>query len=331
MLDFKNVIGHEQVIEHMQNAIKYKKVSHAYILNGEEGTGKKLLANVFAKALQCQAGESDSCGTCTSCLQVDSGNHPDIKYVTHEKASIGVDDIRGQINSDMGIKPYSSQYKIYIIDDASKMTEQAQNALLKTIEEPPAYGIIILLTDNLNQLLPTILSRCVTLNLKPIRTEMVKNYLMNEHKIPDYMAELSASFSQGNIGKAIKYASSEEFLKIKEEVLHLLRHIEEMEFYEIIDAIKNISINKLEINDYLDLIILWYRDILMFKVTKNPNLLLFKEEYKYISNQASMRDYEGIENIINAIDKAKIRLKANVNFDIAIELMLLTLKENAND
>lgn len=331
MLNFKNVVGHEQVIEHMQNAIQYKKVSHAYILNGENGTGKKLLANVFAKALQCQAGESDSCGTCTSCLQVDSGNHPDIKYITHEKASIGVDDIRDQINSNIGIKPYSSQYKIYIIDDASKMTEQAQNALLKTIEEPPVYGIIILLTDNLNQLLPTILSRCVTLNLKPIRIDMIKNYLMSEHQIPDYMAELSASFCQGNIGKAIKYASSEEFLKIKEEVLHLLRHIEDMEFYEIINAIKSISINKLEINDYLDLIILWYRDILMFKVTKNPNLLLFKEEYKYISKQASMRDYEGIENIINSVDKAKIRLKANVNFDIAIELMLLTLKENAND
>lgn len=331
-MDFKSVIGHEQVIEHMQNAIKYKKVSHAYILNGEEGTGKKLLANVFAKALQChQEDDTDSCGTCTSCLQADSGNHPDIKYITHEKISIGVDDIREQVNNDIGIKPYNSQYKIYIIDDADKMTEQAQNAILKTIEEPPVYGIIILLTDNLNQLLPTILSRCVTLNLKPVRTDMIKDYLMTEYKIPDYMADLSASFCQGNVGKAIKYASSEEFLKIKEEVLHLLRYIEEMEFYEIIDAIKSISVNKLEINDYLDLIMLWYRDILMFKVTKNPNLLLFKEEYKYISNQASMRDYEGIENIINAIDKAKIRLKANVNFDIAIELMLLTLKENAND
>lgn len=331
MLNFKNVVGHEQVIEHMKNAIQSKKVSHAYILNGEDGTGKKLLANVFAKALQCQAKESDPCGTCTSCLQAGSGNHPDIKYIIHEKASIGVDDIRDQINSNISIKPYCSQYKIYIIDDASKMTEQAQNALLKTIEEPPAYGIIMLLTNNLNQLLPTILSRCVTLNLKPIRTDMIKNYLMNEHQIPDYMAELSASFCQGNIGKAIKYASSEEFLKVKEEVLHLLRNIEDMEFYEIINIIKSISINKLEIDDYLDLIILWYRDILMFKVTKNPNLLLFKEEYKYILNQASMRDYEGIENIINSIDKAKIRLKANVNFDIAIELMLLTLKENAND
>lgn len=325
-MDFKSIIGHEQIKEHMQNAIKYNKVSHAYILNGEEGSGKKLLANVFARALECNKGGTDACGTCISCIQAESGNHPDIKYVTHEKASIGVDDIREQINNDIGIKPYSSQYKIYIIDDGSKMTEQAQNALLKTLEEPPTYGIIIILTDNINQLLPTILSRCVTLNLKPVSTDLIKNYLMEKHKVPDYIAELSASFSQGNVGKGIKYASSEEFLKMKDEVLHLLRYIDDMEFYEIIDAIKNISVNKLEIEDYLDLIMLWYRDILMFKATNDPNVLLFKEEYRYISSQANIRDYEGIENIINAINKAKIRLKANVNFDIAIELMLLSLK-----
>lgn len=331
MTDFKNIIGHEQIIEHMQNAILYQKISHAYILNGEKGSGKKLLADVFAKTLQCESKETTPCGVCRTCLQMESGNQPDVIYVTHEKASIGVDDIREQVNNDIGIKPYSSRYKIYIIEDAHKMTEQAQNALLKTIEEPPVYGILILLTENVNQLLPTILSRCVTLNLKPVRTELIKEYLMTEYKIPDYAAGISASFCQGNVGKAISYASSEEFLKMKEEALHLLRNIEDMELYEIIDAIKGIALNKLEINDFIDLMMLWYRDILMFKVTKNPNLLLFKEEFKYISRQASTRDYEGIENIINAMDKAKIRLKANVNFDIAIELMLLTLKENGND
>lgn len=331
MSGFNKIIGHEQIIEHLQNAIKYKKVSHAYILNGEKGSGKKLLAETFAKTVQCESGDVNPCGNCTSCIQMDTHNHPDVVHVTHEKASIGVDDIRSQVNSDIGIKPYSSQYKIYIIDDADKMTEQAQNALLKTIEEPPSYGIVILLTDNINQLLSTILSRCVTLNLKPIQTDIIKEYLMREYHIPDYAAALSASFSQGNIGKAIRYASSEEFLKIKDEVLHLLRYIDDIELYEIIDAIKQMSTNKLEINDYIDLMVLWYRDVLMFKVTKNPNLLLYKEEYKYISGQSSKRDYEEIENIINAMDKAKIRLKANVNFDIAIELMLLTLKENEND
>lgn len=331
MFNFNKVVGHEQVVAHIQNAVKLNKISHAYIINGEKGMGKKMLANLFVQTLQCEKGEINPCGSCQSCVQMKDGNQPDVINVTHEKASIGVDDIRHQINNSMGIKPYISKYKIYIIDDGNKMTEQAQNALLKTIEEPPAYGIIIILTENADKLLPTILSRCVTLNLKPIHTEAIKESLMKDYQIPDYAAGISAMFSQGNMGKAIRYATSDEFIQRKEEVLHILRHIEEMELHEIIDATKDISKNKLEINDYIDLMILWYRDILMFKVTKNPNLILFKEEYKYISDQANTRDYESIENIIHALEKAKVRLKANVNFEIAMELMLLTLKENDND
>lgn len=328
MYDFGSIVGHEQIIEHLQSAIKMGKVSHAYIINGEKGMGKKTIAYTFAKTLQCGEHATNSCNTCKSCLQVESGNHPDVITVTHEKISIGVDDIRVQVNGDIAIKPYSGPYKIYIIDDADKMTEQAQNALLKTIEEPPAYAIIILLTTNSSKLLPTILSRCVMLNLKPVSSDAIKEYLMKEYNVPDYMANMSATFSQGILGRAIRYASSEEFIHSKEEVLHLLKYIDDMELYEIMEAIKSLSTHKLEINDYLDLMILWYRDILMFKVTKNANLLLFKEEYKFIAEQASKKDYEGIENIINAMNKAKIRLNANVNFDTVMELMLLTLKEN---
>lgn len=328
MYDFGSVVGHEQIIEHLQSAIKRGKVSHAYIVNGEKGMGKKTLAYTFAKTLQCEEHSTNSCNHCKSCLQIESSNHPDVITVTHEKLSIGVDDIRLQVNSDIAIKPYSGPYKIYIIDEADKMTEQAQNALLKTIEEPPAYAVIILLTSNSSKLLPTILSRCVSLNLKPVASEDIKAYLMKECSVPDYLANMSANFSQGILGRAIRYASSEEFTKSKEEVLHLLKYIDDMELHEIMEAIKSLSTHKLEINDYIDLMILWYRDILMFKVTKNPNLLLFKEEYKYISEQASKKDYEGIENIINAMNKAKVRLNANVNFDTTMELMLLTLKEN---
>ena len=143
-------------------------------------------------------------------------------------------------------------------------------------------------------------------------------------------AELSANFSQGNVGKAIRYGSSEDFMQMKDSVLHLLRYIDDMELYEIMESIKALSVYKLEITDYIDLMILWYRDVLMFKVTSDPNVLLYSSEIKYISKQAIGRDYEQIENIMNAMEKAKIRLNANVNFDTTIELMLLALKENGN-
>lgn len=149
MLGFNDILGHEQIKEHFRNAVQTGKVSHAYILSGEAGMGRKSLANAFALSLLCEKGMEEPCMQCHACKQVLSGNHPDLIYVTHEKpASIGVDDIREQINDTIQVRPYSSYYKIYIVDEAEKMTVQAQNALLKTIEEPPAYAVILLLTTN---------------------------------------------------------------------------------------------------------------------------------------------------------------------------------------
>lgn len=328
MQDFTHIIGHTGIINHLQNAIRTGKISHAYIFHGEEGMGKKTLARIFAKSLQCADRGVDPCNKCKSCIQAESGNHPDIIWLTHEKASIGVDDIRTQINADIQVKPYQSQYKIYIIDSADKMTESAQNALLKTIEEPPDYAIIILLSCNINQLLPTILSRCVILDLKPIDKQLIKEFLMLKHHIPDYKAEVAAGFSGGNVGKAIKYASSEEFESKKEDILHILRYIDEMELHEIISGIKTISENKSSISDYIDIMLLWFRDVLMLKATNDPNLLLFKDEYQTIRKQANIRGYDKIENIIKSMEDAKTKLNANVNFDITIELMLLNIKES---
>lgn len=330
MQGFEQIIGHESIIEHLQNAISSNKVSHAYLIHGEEGMGKKMLTSAFAKTLQCKEKGIISCDRCKSCLQADTGNHPDIKWVTHEKISIGVDDIRLQVNADIQVKPYDSSYKIYIIDNADKLTEQAQNALLKTMEEPPEYVVIVLLVSNINVILPTILSRCVTLNLKPVDKGAIKEYLMLNQQIPDYKAEMAATFSGGNVGKAIKYASSEDFDKMKEEVLHILKYIDDMELHEIISGLKMLTANKGSIEDYIDLMMLWYRDVVMYKATMDPDLLLYREELSFIKKQANIRSYEGVEKIISAMEKAKIRLKANVNFDIAIELMLLTIKENSN-
>ncbi len=330
MQDFHQIIGHESIIEHLQNSIQAGKVSHAYIFHGEEGMGKKLLASVFAKTLQCMEGGIRSCNKCLSCMQSETGNQPDVAWVTHEKLSISVDDIRVQVNGDIRIKPFSSPYKIYIIDSAEKLTEQAQNALLKTMEDPPEYAVILLLVKNINVILPTILSRCVVLNLKPVDKKTIKAFLMEQYQIPDYMAEVAADFSGGNVGKAVKYASSEDFERKKEDVLHILRYIDEMELSEVISGIKTISENKPVIEDYIDLMMLWYRDVLMLKATNNPNLLLYKNEFPFIKKQANTRSYEEIENIIGGMEKAKIRLKANVNFDITIELMLLKIKENSN-
>lgn len=329
MSDFKDILGHEEIISHLQNAIRLKKISHAYILDGEEGAGKNLLAQTFAQTLQCEKGEVSPCGACRSCRQAVSGNQPDIIHVEHRNAgSIGVEDIREQLCGDIQIRPYASPYKIYIVDEAEKMTIQAQNALLKTIEEPPSYGVILLLTTNSEAFLPTILSRCVTLKLRPVKDDLVRKYLMEELRVPDYQADLCTAFARGNVGRAKALALSEHFGELKDHAIHLVRHMNDMELWEITEAIRKAMDYKADINDYLDLLVLWYRDVLLFKATRQVDGLIFSEEINYISFQASRISYEGLERIIEALEKAKVRLKANVNFELAMELLLLTIKEN---
>lgn len=331
MATFKDIIGQEQIKEHLTNAIEQGKISHAYVINGERFSGKEFIANVFAMALQCEHPDGvEPCQECHSCKQALSANQPDIIRVTHEKPNtIGVDDIRTQINTDIAIKPYSSPRKIYIIQEGEKMTAQAQNALLKTLEEPPAYAVIMILTTNVDALLPTILSRCVVLNMKPVRDDLVKKYLMEELQIPDYKANVCVAFARGNLGKAKQLASSEEFDHIKEEAVSMLKYVQDMEINEMLAAVKKIQEYKFDVGDYLDILAIWYRDVLLFKATNDANHLIFKEEIQYIKKCADRCAYEGIEDILKALDKAKSRLKANVNFELTMELLLMAIKENS--
>ena len=329
MGSFKDVVGHKDILKYISSAVENNRVSHAYILNGERGSGKKMLANLFAMTLLCETGDNEPCGKCHSCKQAESGNHPDIIRVTHEKPnSISVDDIRTQVNNTVDIKPYQGPYKVYIIPQADMMTPQAQNAILKTIEEPPSYAVFLLLTENAETLLPTINSRCVMLKLRNIKDTQIKKYLMENLEIPDYKADMCTAFAQGNMGRAIMLANSDHFNEIREEAVQLLKHISEMELNEIVAAVKNISVYKLEITDYLDIIMIWYRDVLLYKATKEIDKVVFKDQLQSIKEQARKSSYEGIELILESLEKAKARLKANVNFDLVMELLFLTIKEN---
>ena len=329
MASFRDIIGQEQIKEHLQSAIAAGKISHAYIINGEKASGKEFIARVFAMTLQCERGETEPCGQCRSCRQALSDNQPDIIRIIHEKpGTISVDDIRMQINNDIAVKPYSSPKKVYIVNEAEKMTIQAQNALLKTLEEPPEYAVILLLTSNADCLLPTILSRCILLNMKPVLDDMIKKYLMEQLKVPDYKAEVCAAFARGNVGKAKALATSEDFENVKTEAVSLLKYIKEMELNEIIAAIKKISEFKLEANDYLDIMVIWYRDVLLFKATNDINHLVFREEIQALREAARRSSYEGIESVLEALEKAKNRLSANVNFDLTMELLMMEIKEN---
>ena len=340
MAGFQDIIGQEQVKEHMQRAIASGNISHAYIIAGEKSCGKRTIAGIFAQTLQCEEGGTEPCMKCRSCKQALSGNQPDIIYLPTQQtkgkagkegekksSSIGVDEIRSRLNNDIVIKPYSSPRKIYIIQNAEQMTVQAQNALLKTLEEPPAYGVILLLTTNVNGLLPTILSRCVVMNMKPVPDEVLERYLMEQCKLPDYQAQICAAFARGNVGRAKELAGSSGFEMMKSDVINLLKYVREMSLSQIMEAVKKAGEYKQQINDYLDMCVIWYRDVLFYKATAEANRLVFREEISAIRNISREVSYEGIEDVIQALDKAKRRLEANVNFDLVMELLFLEMKE----
>jgi len=328
MPGFKDIIGQDQIRDHLKNAIEQDKVSHAYIIVGEKYSGKEFIARIVAQALLCEGESEIPCGKCHSCVQALSDNNPDIIYVTHAKPNIiGVDDIREQVNKDIVIKPYGGKKKIYIINEAEKMNQQAQNAILKTFEEPPEYAVIFLLTTNIEELLPTIRSRAVALNMKPVSDELVKKYLMEQIKVPDYKADVCVAFSRGNLGKAALLAESEDFENLKNDVLSFLKHVKDMDVADFTPYIKKASEHKAEINDYFDIIMVWYRDALMCKATGDYNNLIFKEEVQYIKRVAEQTSFEGIQGVFDAIDLAKKRITANVNFELTIELLFLAIQE----
>ena len=238
---FDTIIGQDHIREHLRATLTSGRVSQAYLFTGENMSGKEFIARIFANALVCEHPEDgyEPCGKCKSCIQAASANHPDIITVSHDKATVlSVDCIRTEVVDTMGIKPYSSKYKIYIIRDGEMMTEEAENALLKTIEEPPEYGIIIIITKQLEKLLPTIQSRCVIINTKPVKEKDIRDYLSNELGIEEEKITFAIEYGQGNLGKAILLATNEEYEGLVRSVIDLECNIFDMTLDEISEAIK---------------------------------------------------------------------------------------------
>ena len=236
--------------------------------------------------------------------------------------------MRRQINDTIQVKPYSGGYKLYIVDEAEKMTVQAQNALLKTIEEPPVYAVILLLTANGEVFLPTILSRCVKMALKPLTDEQVRDYLTGRLQVPAAQAEVYTAFARGNLGKAIALSESEDFQRLYEELLGLLEKVKKADLSELLEDVKRWKDEGTDLHQCLDFMQMWYRDVLMYKTTKDINLLIFKDQFPAIKEMCTASGYDGLERILAAIDKAGIRLDANVNTELVMELLFLSMKEN---
>ena len=287
-MKFADIIGQTAVKKHLITAVEQGKVSQAYIISGEKGSGKKMMAEAFAAYLLCQHEPrgGDACGECPSCRKLEHGNHPDVIYVTHEKTQITVDDIREQVTGTVDIRPYESEKKVYIIDEAQKMNIEAQNAILKTLENPPL----------------------------PEKT--IEKYLMSQNQLPDYMARLYAMFAQGNLGKAVTAATDEEFRSRRAAVVDLAKGIAGEPYYSYAQKAENVAADKEGADEYLDLLSLWYRDVLLYKAVGADDRLCYSDEAFTIRRIAGSMSYERLNRLFEAVDTSRSKLKANVRADL---------------
>ncbi|MDO4962340.1 MAG: DNA polymerase III subunit delta [Eubacteriales bacterium] len=330
MSGFDGIIGNELIKHQLKAAIKTNKIRHAYMLAGEKGMGKRTMAEAFMLELFCNEEDEEKkpCLKCPECKKILSGNHPDIIYVNHEKpATISVDDIREQIMDTVDIKPYAGEHKVYVIPEADKMSLQAQNALLKTLEEPPAYVIILLLVNDEKKLLDTVRSRLVKERLRPLTDNAIESYLKDELNASGEMVDICVAFSKGNLGRAIELYNSDTFADWYQRVMKILRNIKTMSSTDIRVEIGKLQSECPDLIEALDLLELWYRDLTMFMITKNLNGLVFKGERKALMNMASVYSYDGVQNIMEGIEVCRERLNANVNPELSFELLFLRMKD----
>ncbi len=332
MQKFSDLKGQEMPVKHLRSAVVNGRAAHAYIFDGEKGMGKKTLSSIFAMALQCEKSlderdNGEPCGVCHSCIMAMHESHPDIITVRHEKiSSISVDEIRGQLINDVQIKPYSSPRKIYIIPDADLMTVEAQNSLLKTMEEPPSYITVMLLTENKNHLLPTLLSRAVVIPMRAVDDKDIEALLKKNTEVPENAMTAAISFARGNPGKAEMLCNSEDFLSLWEEVKGVLKGIREMTDAMISSAAEAAASRKADRNDYLSLITIWFRDVLYLKSGGDSKKLIFPEEEYEIEKAAKSYTYEQLNVITEAVKTAASRLGSNVNPENTFEMLFMAMR-----
>ena len=323
MSDF--ILGNEKIRHHLRESIIKRSISHAYILAGDKGIGKSKIAREFAMELICD--KNTGCGECPACRQFLAGAYPDFFYMDAEgKESIGIDRIRENIVNDVSIRPYHGKVKIYILDEADKMTVGAQNALLKTIEEPPEYVVILLLVRNMSILLETIRSRCIKLLLSAVSNDRIKRWLVEKGTSED-LATVVASYSNGAPGIAKAMAESEDFAGMYNQNVEFLKKISEASINDILLFIEELKKRTGGFRDFINFLRLWYRDICILKLTKKIDNLVFIREESIILRLSREYTLKKINSIIDLIDETETRLNSNVSGDTVMELLFIGLRK----
>ena len=324
---FTGVAGHEAIRERLAAALNQDTVSHAYLFEGALGVGKHTMARAFIKALLCTEPQAQHmpCGHCVSCRTLDSGNHPDVSWIGREgKNSLGIRQIRERLVADVRTQPYQSAYKVYVIEDADLMTPEAQNALLKTLEEPPSYAVIILLATTGTGFLPTVLSRVITIRFQPLPADVISQALVDRGKMSPEQAAVTAALSRGSLGYALKLAGSQAFNSLRAELNSILTELPHMDPARILSLADFFDRYKDQQDTVFSLIKLWYRDLLMYRTSRDESALITRDQVDAIRSLAAASTTEEILKQFSNVQKAEDSIRQGAQYAFTIDWLLST-------
>ena len=324
-MSFRDVLGHEKQIEIFRKTLSQRRIGHAYLFSGIPAVGKKTLAREFAKAFNCQETKAlhDSCGKCLSCRKIERGSHPDLFCIEAEGQFIRINAVR-QIQEQMKFKPLEAKYRVFIIDNADKMNDQAANALLKTLEEPSPANVLILITSRPYSLPATIISRCRHIRFNPLSSNIIAQFLINRMGMEEQKALLLAGLSGGSIGRALEL-NNEDVIAYRTGTFELLASTRNSEPFSLITFASFLAQDKKGIKMGLDILSSCFRDALVFKETRKAQILINQDKSPFIAAMAARLSSEQILQNIKLIEKAGETIEHNGNKSLTLETMAFKL------
>jgi len=314
-MSFKNILGQNKPINILKGYIEQSHLAGGYLFVGPEGVGKKLVAQTLAKVVNCQEETFDACDRCASCCKVDKNQHPDVHVInTENNNEIKIEYIR-QLQNDISFKPYEGRKKVFIIDNAHRLTAEAQSALLKILEEPPRDSLIILISDKPALLFKTIISRCKILKFSPLSRAGLKEILKKDYSLGNEIAHFLAYFSEGRLGRALKLKDTD-ILREKNRI------IDNLALSRKPTSLDNLSLqNKDEVRSYLNILATWFRDIYLIKIGMAHSEIINFDRKDDLLVAMSRLTFVDLNGILDSISDSFIYLEQNIN----VKLLLYNL------
>lgn len=326
------IVGQPLAVRLLRQAVSGNKVAHAYLFVGPAGVGKRTVALELAKSLNCQAPlpEGGACGSCPSCRKftAEAVNHPDVRVIAPEGRFIKTDQIRG-LQEEMYARPNEGRMRVAIIDGADRMNPESANRLLKLLEEPPGYAVLILLTHNLSGVLPTLISRCQVVNFPPLSPEDVTNMLRNHHGLDATQAKLYASLSGGSVGRAVALSLDPDVAARRAATGELLQKLRELDDLALIGQAEELDKAKEHLDDWLDLLTAWLRDGLVFAQTESAQLVMNADRLDVVRALAHAFGSDILLGMLSTVTEVRGQLQRNANSRLALDVLMLRLGEHA--